>query len=140
MEARVQEMEKKEDILQSANQRLHQELDQRLEMNVTDETSSQIERIQQDLRNLSSTVDAVCSGRNTPPSGGLYAFSWTACIAARKIFNAELLVKRQKKVLANCYNELNPGLANCANTIPLVLKFGDDVNIRTTANFNYRDH
>ncbi|XP_061195632.1 uncharacterized protein LOC133203846 [Saccostrea echinata] len=177
MEAKVQEMEKKDG-----------ELDQYLKMNNTDdEISTQIRKIQKDLLNLSSTVDAVCSDtsmdkravvfnaaisktldlqRNTPvnvvydtvlyqignaynplngfftaPSGGLYVFSWTTLVAARKIFDAELLVNGKRKGLGNCNNEGNPSYENCANTIPLVLELGDEVNIRTTtANYAHGYH
>ncbi|XP_062586383.1 uncharacterized protein LOC134247983 [Saccostrea cucullata] len=81
------------------------------------------------------------NGFFTAPSGGLYVFSWSTLVAARKIFDAELLVNGQRKGLGNCNNEANPGYENCANTIPVVLKSGDEVNIRTTtANFAYGDH
>ncbi|XP_061195680.1 uncharacterized protein LOC133203895 isoform X2 [Saccostrea echinata] len=185
MEARVQEMEKKEDDLQLANQRQQKELDQYQRMdNTIDDNSAQIGKIQKDLLTLTSAVDAVCNGtdkravvfnaaisktlnlqRNTPvnivydtvlyqtgneynprngfftaPSRGLYVFSWATLVATRKIFDTELLVNGQRKGLGNCNNEGNPGAGNCANTIPVVLKFGDEVNIRTTtANYVHGD-
>ena len=45
-----------------------------------------------------------------------------------------------RKGLAACNNEINPGYENCANTAPLVLKTGDNVNKRTTnGNFLYME-
>ena len=42
------------------------------------------------------------------------------------------MVNGQRNGLANCNNIGNPGYENCANTVPLVLKTGDKVNIQTT--------
>ncbi|XP_061195620.1 uncharacterized protein LOC133203843 isoform X1 [Saccostrea echinata] len=188
MEARVQEVEKKEHVLQLENQRLQRQLDKYLRMNNSiGENSAQIRKIKNDLFNFTSIMDAVSNGtykdkrvvvfnaavsntlnlqRNTPvnvvydtvlyqtgdvynprngfftaPSGGLYVFSWTTLVAAHKIFDAELLVNGQRKGLGNCNNEANPGYENCACTIPVVLKFGDEVNIRTTtANYIHGNH
>ncbi|XP_078318904.1 uncharacterized protein LOC144620851 [Crassostrea virginica] len=76
------------------------------------------------------------SGFFTAPSGGLYVFTWSSVVSPRKIFDAEILLNGQRRGLGSCNNELNPGYENCANTVPLVLKTGDKVNIRTTtANF-----
>ncbi|XP_062586377.1 uncharacterized protein LOC134247981 isoform X2 [Saccostrea cucullata] len=72
------------------------------------------------------------NGFFTAPTDGLYMFSWATLVAARKIFDAELLVNGKRKGLGNCNNEANPGYENCASTIPVVLKSGDKVNIRTT--------
>ncbi|XP_061195815.1 uncharacterized protein LOC133204044 [Saccostrea echinata] len=81
------------------------------------------------------------NGFFTAPSGGLYVFSWATLVAARKIFDAELLVNGKRKGLGNCNNEANPGYENCACTISVVLKFGDEVNIRTTtANYIHGNH
>lgn len=78
------------------------------------------------------------SGFFTAPSAGLYIFTWTSLVLSRKIFDAEILVNGQRKGLGNCNNESNPGIENCANTVPVVLKAGDKVNIRTTtANYLY---
>ncbi|XP_061195813.1 uncharacterized protein LOC133204043 [Saccostrea echinata] len=185
LEAKVQEMEKNGSDLQLTNKRLQSELDQHLRRNNTDiEMSRLIRKIQNDLLNLTSTVDAVCSDtytdktavvfnaaisktldlqRNTPvnvvydtvlyqtgnaynprngfftaPSDGLYVFTWATLVVGNKIFDAELLVNGQRKGLGNCNNEGNPGNENCANTIPVVLELGDEVNIRTTtANYAY---
>ena len=76
------------------------------------------------------------SGFFTAPSGGLYVFAWTSFVAPRKIFHTEILLNGQRQGLGNCDNLGNPGYANCANTVPLLLKTGDKVNIRTyDANF-----
>ncbi|XP_062586378.1 uncharacterized protein LOC134247981 isoform X3 [Saccostrea cucullata] len=81
------------------------------------------------------------NGFFTAPSGGLYIFSWSTLVAPNKIFDAELLVNGQRKGLGNCNNEGNPSYGNCANTIPIVLKFKDEVNIRTnTANYIHGNH
>ena len=80
------------------------------------------------------------TGYFTTPSDGLYVFTWTSLVATKKIFDTEILVNGVRKGLGNCNNEGNPGLENCANTVSLVLKTGDKVNIRTTtANFLYLD-
>ena len=76
------------------------------------------------------------SGFFTAPSGGLYVFTWTSLVTARKMYNAQIMVNGQGKGLGNCNNEASPGFENCANTVPLLLKTGDKVNIQTThANF-----
>nr|XP_022316662.1 complement C1q-like protein 4 [Crassostrea virginica] len=72
----------------------------------------------------------------TAPFGGLYVFAWTSFLAPRKIFEAEILLNGQRKGVGNCNNLGNPGYENCANTVPLLLKTGDEVYIRTSdANF-----
>lgn len=54
--------------------------------------------------------------------------------------NTELLVNGHGKGVANCHNSYNKGYENCANAVPVVLKKGDKVNIRTTyANSLIRD-
>ena len=66
-------------------------------------------------------------------------FTWTSLVPPKKVFDAAILVNGQSRGLGNCNNELNPGLVNCANTVPLVLKAGDKINVRTTnANFLIR--
>ena len=76
------------------------------------------------------------SGFFTAPSGGLYVFTWSSVVSPRKIFDAEILLNGQRRGLGSCNNELNSGYEKCANTVPLVLKTGDKINIRTTtANF-----
>nr|XP_034312012.1 uncharacterized protein LOC117684350 [Crassostrea gigas] len=72
------------------------------------------------------------SGFFTAPSAGLYIFTWTSLVISRKIYDAQIVVNGIGKGLGNCNNESNPGIGNCANTVPLVLKSGDKVNIRTT--------
>lgn len=72
------------------------------------------------------------NGIFTAPSDGLYIFTWTSHINPRKIFDAEILVNGRRKGLGNCNNEPNSGFGNCANTVPVILKTGDKVNIRTT--------
>lgn len=72
------------------------------------------------------------SGFFTAPSAGLYIFTWTSLVFPRKIFDAQIVVNGIGKGLGNCNNESNPGIGNCANTVPVVLKAGDKVNIRTT--------
>ncbi|XP_061182298.1 complement C1q-like protein 3 [Saccostrea echinata] len=72
------------------------------------------------------------SGFFTAPSEGLYVFTWTSLVYGGKIFDAQILVNGVNKGYGNCNNEANPSYANCANTVPLVLKAGDKVNIRTT--------
>ncbi|XP_062605665.1 uncharacterized protein LOC134267482 [Saccostrea cucullata] len=72
------------------------------------------------------------SGFFTTPSDGLYVFTWTSLVHVRKVFDAHILVNGVQKGYGNCNNEANPGYENCANTVPLVLKAGDKVNIRTT--------
>ena len=71
------------------------------------------------------------SGFFTAPSFGLYVFTWSSCVASRKIYDAEILVNGIRKGLGNCNNVGGSGWENCANTIPLVLETGDKVNIRT---------
>ncbi|XP_062586381.1 uncharacterized protein LOC134247982 [Saccostrea cucullata] len=81
------------------------------------------------------------NGFFTAPSGGLYVFTWTTMVDSHKICDTELLVNGETKGLGNCNNDLSPGFENCANTIPVVLKTGDEVNIRTTAaNYIYGYH
>lgn len=76
----------------------------------------------------------------TAPSAGLYIFTWTSFVDSGKSFNTELLVNGQGKGVANCHNSNNRGYENCANAVPVVLKKGDKVNIRTTyANSLIRD-
>ncbi|XP_062586387.1 uncharacterized protein LOC134247986 isoform X2 [Saccostrea cucullata] len=90
---------------------------------------------------LTGNVHNPRNGFFTAPTGGLYVFSWSTLALTRKIFDTEILVNGQRKGLANCNNENNPGIENCANTIPDVLKSGDKVNIRTTiANYIYGYH
>ena len=73
------------------------------------------------------------NGFFTAPSDGLYVFSWTSLVRSRKTFDAEIVVNGHRKGLGDCnINDDNPGFENCANTVPLVLKTGDKVNIRTT--------
>ena len=72
------------------------------------------------------------SGYFTAPSDGLYVFTWTSVVAPKKIFDTQIMVNGQRNGLANCNNIGNPGYENCANTVPLVLKTGDKVNIQTT--------
>ena len=73
------------------------------------------------------------SGIFTAPSSGMYVFTWSSCVASRKIFDAEILVNGNRKGLGNCNNKDGSGIVNCANTVPLVLETGDKVNIRTLA-------
>lgn len=78
------------------------------------------------------------SGFFTAPSDGLYVFTWTTYVANDKIFNTQIQLNGEQKGVANCDNSSNPGRENCLNTVPLVLKTGDSVNIRTTtADFIY---
>ena len=71
------------------------------------------------------------SGFFTAPSPGLYVFTWTSCVAPKKIFDAEILVNGKRKGMGNCNNVGGSGFENCATTVPLVLETGDKVNIRT---------
>ena len=71
------------------------------------------------------------SGIFTAPSSGLYVFTWSSCVASKKIFDAKILVNGNRKALGGCNNEGGSGNENCANTVPLVLENGDKVNIRT---------
>lgn len=74
----------------------------------------------------------------TAPSDGLYVFTWTTYVAGNKVFNTRIQLNGEQKGVANCDNRANPGHGNCSNTVPLVLKIGDSVNIRTTtADFIY---
>ena len=78
------------------------------------------------------------SGFFTAPSDGLYVFTWRTYVAGNKIFNTRIQLNGEQKGVSNCDNRANPGHGNCSNTVPLVLKTGDSVNIRTTtANFIY---
>nr|XP_022291836.1 cerebellin-3-like [Crassostrea virginica]XP_022291837.1 cerebellin-3-like [Crassostrea virginica]XP_022291839.1 cerebellin-3-like [Crassostrea virginica] len=72
------------------------------------------------------------SGFFTAPSSGLYVFTWSSCVASKKVFDAEILVNGNRKGKGNCNNENGSWYENCANTVPLVLWTGDKVNIRTT--------
>ena len=72
------------------------------------------------------------SGFFVAPSDGLYVFTWTSFVDPRKIFDSEIRVNGKDKGRANCNNENNSGNAHCSNTVPLILKSGDKVNIRTT--------
>lgn len=66
----------------------------------------------------------------------MYIFTWTSVVAPGKIFDAEILLNGKRKGLGNCNNEGGSWYENCANTVPLVLRAGDKVNIRTvTANY-----
>ncbi|XP_062567157.1 uncharacterized protein LOC134229417, partial [Saccostrea cucullata] len=79
------------------------------------------------------------NGIFTAPSDGLYVFTWTSHVAVKKIFDSRILVNGVHKGYGNCNNEPGSGLGNCANTVPLVLKAGDKVNIRTTNANNLRE-
>lgn len=68
----------------------------------------------------------------TAPSDGVYVFSWASVVIPGKIFNAELLVNNERKGKGNCDNEAGSSYENCSNTVPVILKNGDRVNIRTT--------
>ena len=76
------------------------------------------------------------TGAFTAPIDGLYVFTWSTLVAAKKILDAELLVNGIRKGLGNCNNEDNNGYENCSNTVPVLLKAGDEVSIRST-NGNY---
>lgn len=87
-------------------------------------------------RTLLNTHDVynTTNGFFTAPSGGLYVFSWTSLVAEMSKFNAELLVNGERKDLGNCNNnnELSQqGFESCSNTVPVILRKGDMVNIRT---------
>ena len=74
------------------------------------------------------------SGFFTAPTDGLYIFTWTSVVAPKQLFDSQILVNGIRKGLGNCNNSANtPSYENCANTVPLVLKTGDKVNIRTTS-------
>ncbi|XP_056020156.1 uncharacterized protein LOC130046556 [Ostrea edulis] len=79
------------------------------------------------------------SGIFTAPSDGLYIFTWTSLVLPKKIFDTNILVNGFHKGYSNCNNRHNPGLENCANTVPLILKTGDKVNIRTTTANNLHE-
>jgi hypothetical protein len=69
------------------------------------------------------------------PSDGFYIFSWTSVVEPSKIFDAELVVNNESKGKGNCNNEVGKSHENCSNTVPVILKARDKVNIRTiTAN------
>ncbi|XP_061182296.1 uncharacterized protein LOC133190622 [Saccostrea echinata] len=76
------------------------------------------------------------SGFFTAPSDGLYTFAWSSLVGGRKIFNSEICVNSYRKGLLGCNNEDNPGLQSCSNTVPLILKSGDRVNIRSITGNN----
>ncbi|XP_061191806.1 uncharacterized protein LOC133200086 [Saccostrea echinata] len=73
------------------------------------------------------------TGVFTAPSDGLYVFTWSSVVAPKKLFDSEILVNGQRNGLGNCNNVLSQGYENCSNTVPLLLKVGDKVNIRTTS-------
>ncbi|XP_052710866.1 uncharacterized protein LOC128185268 [Crassostrea angulata] len=80
------------------------------------------------------------SGVFTAPSSGLYIFSWSSLVEAQKILNTELIANGLVKGRSNCYNEGGPGYENCSGTVPVILKAGDTVNIRThKGNYVYGD-
>lgn len=77
-------------------------------------------------------VYSTITGFLTAPSSGLYVFSWTSFVAEMSKFNSELLVNGERIDLTNCDNELDTqGFESCSNTVPVILKKGDMVNIRT---------
>lgn len=76
-------------------------------------------------------VYSTITGLFTAPSSGLYVFSWTNLVAEMPMFDSEILVNEERKDLAKCSTELNrQGYESCSNTVPVVLKKGDLVNIR----------
>lgn len=78
------------------------------------------------------SVYSTITGFFTAPSSGLYVFSWTSFVAEMSKFNSELLVNGERIDLTNCNNELDTqGFESCSNTVPVILKKGDMVNIRT---------
>ncbi|XP_062593465.1 EMILIN-2-like, partial [Saccostrea cucullata] len=72
------------------------------------------------------------TGVFTTPADGLYVFTWSSLVAPKKLFDAEILVNGQRQGLGNCYNRQSKGYESCSNTVPLLLKIGDIINIRTT--------
>lgn len=76
-------------------------------------------------------VYSTITGLFTAPSSGLYVFSWTNLVAEMPMFDSEILVNGERKDLAKCSHELDrQGFESCSNTVPVVLKKGDLVNIR----------
>jgi hypothetical protein len=73
------------------------------------------------------------SGFFTAPSDGLYIFTWTSLVQPNTIFDSEIRVNGIHNGYSNCNNNQSPAHENCANTVPLALKSGDKVNIRTTS-------
>lgn len=58
---------------------------------------------------------------------------WKSTVNPKEILDVEIVVNGDRKVIENCNNELSAGFENCGNTVPLVLKPGDQDKIRTIA-------
>lgn len=71
------------------------------------------------------------NGVFTEPSAMFYVFTWTSVVNPEETFDGEIVVNGKRKEMINCNNELSAGFENCENTVPLVLKPGDHVNICT---------
>lgn len=71
------------------------------------------------------------TGVFTAPSKRLYVSTWTSLTDSKMYFNAEILVNGQRKGLGN-YGYTSTGHESCEITVPLVLKTGDTVILRTT--------